>query len=98
MSPEEFCGRTAIIIIAHFHFLKQRSNAITFICGDFNMDLVNQEIKGHQYLKYINEAFIEVPRDLEVSWHEYESNCQTTHLWEGKFLRPLFHLVPPFDH
>ena len=31
------------------------------------MDWVNQEIKGHQYLKGINEAFIEMSHDLGMS-------------------------------
>ena len=48
----------------------RNKGAITFVCGDFNLpdvDWVNQEIKGHQYLKGINEAFIEMSHDLGMS-------------------------------
>ena len=36
------------------------------------VDWVNQEIKGNQYLKGINEAFIEMSHDLGMSQIVYQ--------------------------
>ena len=69
--PPDYSLEQSLEIVNEIRNIFNRNKgAKTFVCGDFNLpdvDWVNQEIKGHQYLKSINEAFIEMSHDLGMS-------------------------------